>query len=228
MGRPRQRLGQRQLDRTDASTCRSSPASTPPTRSAPPKPGPRSRAPRRDNVRQQVALDVWEAYQSLSTATQTMRTSADLLASAEHSERVALGRYKAGVGNILDVLNAQSALANARLQRIQATLDWHVSRATLARADRRPRQHAAARRSARQKARESMKPLAQPPSPSSLVALAAGGVLLVSPEQRRSRSNSATSCSPSNRGDVTPDGLGQRHAQPGGAGQCRHAGLRAR
>jgi len=89
---------------------------------------------RRDNVRQQVALDVWEAYQSLSTATQTIRTTADLLASAEHSERVALGRYKAGVGNILDVLNAQSALANARLQRIQAMLDWHVSRAALARA----------------------------------------------------------------------------------------------
>ena len=91
-------------------------------------------AARRDNVRQQVALEVWESWQSLNTATQTLRTSADLLASAEHSERVALGRYKAGVGNILDVLNAQSALANARLQRVQAALDWHVSRATLARA----------------------------------------------------------------------------------------------
>ena len=67
------------------------------------------------------------------SASQTVRTSADLLASAEHSERVALGRYKAGVGTILDLLNAQSALANARLQRIQAMLDWHVSRATLAR-----------------------------------------------------------------------------------------------
>ncbi|WP_300454213.1 TolC family protein [Accumulibacter sp.] len=91
-------------------------------------------AARVDNVRLQVALDVWEAYQSLSTAGQTIRTSADLLASAEHSERVALGRYKAGVGNILDVLNAQSALAGARLQRIQAMLDWYVSRAALARA----------------------------------------------------------------------------------------------
>lgn len=91
-------------------------------------------AARRDNVRQQVALDVWEAYQSLTTATQTIRSTIDLLASAEQSERVALGRYKAGVGNILDVLNAQSALANARLQRIQAMLDWYVSRATLARA----------------------------------------------------------------------------------------------
>jgi len=88
----------------------------------------------RDNVKLQVALDVWTAYQDLTTASQTLSTSADLLASAEQSERVALGRYKAGVGNILDVLNAQSALANARLQRIQAALDWYVARASLAKA----------------------------------------------------------------------------------------------
>jgi len=88
----------------------------------------------RDSVRLQVALDVWTAYQSLITATQAIRTTADLLASAEQSENVALGRYKAGVGSILDVLNAQSALADARLQRIQARLDWNVFRATLAKA----------------------------------------------------------------------------------------------
>ena len=80
----------------------------------------------------QVALDVWKAYQSLSTATQSLQTTADLVASAEQSERVALGRYKAGVGTILDVLSAQAALASARLQRIQAQLDWNVYRATLA------------------------------------------------------------------------------------------------
>lgn len=88
----------------------------------------------RESLRLQVALDVWSAYQNLITATQTIRTTADLLASAEQSERVALGRYKAGVGSILDVLNAQSALAAARLQRIQSMLDWNVSRATLAKA----------------------------------------------------------------------------------------------
>ncbi|MDR2112696.1 MAG: TolC family protein, partial [Candidatus Accumulibacter sp.] len=83
---------------------------------------------------QQVALEVWTNYQDLVTATQSIRTAADLLASAEQSERVALGRYKAGVGTILDVLNAQSALASARVQRIQAALDWSVSRAALAKA----------------------------------------------------------------------------------------------
>ncbi len=82
----------------------------------------------------QVALDVWNAYQNLVTATQSLRTTADLLRSAEQSERVALGRYQAGVGNMLDVLNAQSALAAAQQQRVQSTLDWNVSRTTLAQA----------------------------------------------------------------------------------------------
>jgi TolC family type I secretion outer membrane protein len=87
-----------------------------------------------ERLRLQVALDVWMAYQSLTTATQSLRSTADLLDSAEQSERVALGRYKAGVGSMLDVLNAQSALANARQQRIQSTFSWNISRATLAQA----------------------------------------------------------------------------------------------
>ena len=86
----------------------------------------------RDALRLQVALDVWTAYQNLTTATQTLQSSADLLASATQSAHVALGRYKAGVGTILDLLNAQSALAAARVQRIQSGLDWRVSRAALA------------------------------------------------------------------------------------------------
>ena len=89
-------------------------------------------AAQRDQLDRQISLDVWRAYQSLTTAGQSLKTTADLLASAEQSERVALGRYKAGVGNILDVLNAQSALAAARQQRIQALFDWRVYRATLA------------------------------------------------------------------------------------------------
>lgn len=90
------------------------------------------RAAQRDQLQLQVALDVWRAYQSLRTATQTVRSTADLLASAEASERVVLGRYRAGVGNILDVLSAQSALAAARQQRVQSLYDWNVSRASLA------------------------------------------------------------------------------------------------
>ena len=93
-----------------------------------------AREAQRERIRQQVALDVWQSYQNLLTSGQSLQTTADLLNSAEAAEKVALGRYKAGVGSILDVLNAQSALALARQQRVQATFDWNVSRATLAQA----------------------------------------------------------------------------------------------
>ena len=86
----------------------------------------------REKLSLQIALDVWQAYQSLVTETQTVRSSEDLLVSALQSEKVALGRYKAGVGNILDVLTAQSALASARQQNIQALYNWYIAKASLA------------------------------------------------------------------------------------------------
>ncbi|MFY9261143.1 MAG: TolC family protein [Gallionella sp.] len=82
----------------------------------------------------QVALDVWTAYQNLLTTTQTLRATQDLLQSATQSENVATGRYKAGMGIMLDVLNAQTALASARQQFIQAHFNWNIGRAALAQA----------------------------------------------------------------------------------------------
>ena len=83
-------------------------------------------------TRQQVVLDVWTSYYNLKTAEQRVRTSEDLVKSATESYQVALGRYKAGVGTILDLLSAQSALQSARAQRVQTNSDWFVSFAQLA------------------------------------------------------------------------------------------------
>lgn len=88
----------------------------------------------RQRIGQQVALDVWRAYQTLVTQTQAVKSSNDLVISATQSHEAALGRYKAGVGNILDLLTAQSTLASARLQNIQALYNWQIARATLAQA----------------------------------------------------------------------------------------------
>ena len=85
-----------------------------------------------DTLDQEVVLQVWTSYYGYRTATQLVRTSRDLLASAEQSERVALGRYREGVGTILDLLTAQAALANARAQEIQARAGWFVALAHLA------------------------------------------------------------------------------------------------
>lgn len=88
----------------------------------------------RDRLANQIALDVWKAYQGLLTNSQALRSADDLVNAATQSEKMILGRYKAGVGNILDTLSAQSALANARQQRVAARYNFLISRFALAQA----------------------------------------------------------------------------------------------
>ncbi len=85
-----------------------------------------------ETTRQAVVLQVWTSYYDLKTAEQRVRTSAELLKSATESHDVALGRYKSGVGSILDLLAAQAALEGARAQRIGAWSDWLTAVARLA------------------------------------------------------------------------------------------------
>ena len=75
---------------------------------------------------------MFSSYYALQTSARRVRTADDLIASAEQSNDVALGRYRAGVGTVLDLLSAQSALASARAQRVDARLAWSVSLAQLA------------------------------------------------------------------------------------------------
>jgi outer membrane protein len=89
----------------------------------------------REDVRsleQQVNLQVWTSYYALQTATQRLSTARDLLDSAQQSVDVAQSRYQAGVGSILDLLTAESALESARAQEVQARTDWFLSVAQLA------------------------------------------------------------------------------------------------
>ena len=86
----------------------------------------------RDRIANQIALEVWKAYQALLTNSQALRAADDLVASAEESERMALGRYKSGVGNIIDTLTAQSTLASAHQQRVSALYNFMASKFALA------------------------------------------------------------------------------------------------
>lgn len=79
-----------------------------------------------------VSLDVWSGYYALDSANQQLAVTAGLTKTANDNLDVALGRYQAGVGTIVDVLTAQSAAATSRTLRINAELGWKVARANLA------------------------------------------------------------------------------------------------
>lgn len=78
-----------------------------------------------------VIEDVWDAHSSYRTAVERFRGSEDLVSSADESHEVALGRYRAGVGNIVELLRAQSTLADARAHLVAARTDVFNSNAAL-------------------------------------------------------------------------------------------------
>ncbi len=85
-------------------------------------------------VEDRVILDVWSSYYAMRTATQRVETTRSLLTSATQSAEVADGRYKAGVGSILDLLTTQASLAEARAEEVQSRSLWFLAVAELAHA----------------------------------------------------------------------------------------------
>jgi len=78
-----------------------------------------------------VISEVWTAFYNVRTAVQQVETSKTLLISSEQSYEVSLARYRAGAANIVELLNAQSTLASARAQKVQARTDLFTSYAEL-------------------------------------------------------------------------------------------------
>src|SRR5438093_13072089 len=77
-------------------------------------------------------MQIFTSYYIMQMSTERVRTAADLLASATESESVARGRSREGVGSIVDLLIAQSALADARAQEVQVRWQWRGALAQLA------------------------------------------------------------------------------------------------
>lgn len=84
-----------------------------------------------EQIRLNVSQDVWNGYYGLESANQQLAATTTLVKTALENQEVAVGRYKAGVGTIVDLLTAQTAAANAQQLRIAAERNWQVARAQL-------------------------------------------------------------------------------------------------
>ncbi len=80
----------------------------------------------------QIKLDVWTAYQSYQTNTEALTAAHDAVISGAENEQLMLGRFKTGVGIMLDVLSAQASAASARQQQASAEHDYLLSKFALA------------------------------------------------------------------------------------------------
>ena len=75
-----------------------------------------------EQVQREVQAELWRNARQLDTETQNFDAATELLLVARQSHDITLGRYKAGVGSLLELLTTQTALGNARAQRTQAQL----------------------------------------------------------------------------------------------------------
>ncbi len=81
-----------------------------------------------------VEQDVWTAWHNYQTARLSWDTSFDQLNTATQLKDVSLGRYKEGIGTILDVLNAQSQYSSALQSQLQTRYNLLTTRVDLVRA----------------------------------------------------------------------------------------------
>ncbi|MGV2293298.1 TolC family protein [Trinickia sp. YCB016] len=84
------------------------------------------------DAERQVAEEVWSSYQALISATGSLNETKTLVKIAGESLRVARGRYRAGVGTIIELLNAQSAAADAQQEQVHSFAMWRSARLKLA------------------------------------------------------------------------------------------------
>lgn len=80
-----------------------------------------------------IRQEVWVTFQNFLTVKKTYEISLTMFASADQNARVALGAYKAGKGNILNVLDAQSKLADVRTTQSRSFYDLLIAKINIIR-----------------------------------------------------------------------------------------------
>ncbi len=87
-----------------------------------------------ETLRQSILLDVQQAYLDLVVAGESISNTGLTVKQATENLDIANGRYAAGVGNPIEVSDAEVSLAVAKTAYNQALYDYKVARASLERA----------------------------------------------------------------------------------------------
>jgi outer membrane protein len=87
-----------------------------------------------ESVRQTVFLEVQQAYLNLRDAEERVPVAELTVKQAEENFELASGRYTAGVGNPIEVTDAEVSLITAKTSYIQALYDYKVAQASLEKA----------------------------------------------------------------------------------------------
>lgn len=82
----------------------------------------------KEKIELQLVQDIWKNYQLLEASMDNIYALQSLNESAEQSYAVAQGRYQTGVGNILELINAQNLLTESKMKYSTAVTEYLVIR----------------------------------------------------------------------------------------------------
>jgi outer membrane protein len=85
----------------------------------------------RDAFKLQVRLDVEQAQLAVQAAKETLAAAQEAYEAAQAQLTLAEGRYQAGVGNIIELSDAQAGLTTAAAQKVSAVYSVATARANL-------------------------------------------------------------------------------------------------
>jgi outer membrane protein len=81
-----------------------------------------------EDTRQATLMGVVEAYADAQSSLGNLTTSGELLSAAEAAFESSQRRYAQGAADIVELLNAQTALADAKSERIRCLAEWRSAR----------------------------------------------------------------------------------------------------
>ncbi|MBR5154156.1 MAG: TolC family protein [Alphaproteobacteria bacterium] len=84
-----------------------------------------------DELKNQIKNEVWSAYHNYQTSLKSYEVSKNLLKSAKENEKVAFKSYEVGQTDIINLLTAESQLAEARDTLVNAFYTVLINKATL-------------------------------------------------------------------------------------------------
>lgn len=87
-----------------------------------------------ETYKHDVELSVVDAFYSYKTSSNSINIATKLFESAQENEKVAMGSYKAGKGDIISLMQAQAKLLSARKELISARYGLYISKVALLRA----------------------------------------------------------------------------------------------
>jgi len=89
-------------------------------------------------TRQNITLDVRQATLNLRQAVESIRVADKGLQQARENLEIAEGRYRTGVGNIIELTDARTSLTSAEASQVRAVVNYRTALASLERATAHP------------------------------------------------------------------------------------------